>query len=653
MLPNIRDLLARFSLNRKRRLIARSKIFDRDWYLANNPDVRRAGLDPFLHFVAYGDREGRSPGPLFDAAWYLLKNPEARDTGMGPLHHYLTTGAREGRDPSCFFNTEFYVTAYERLGVEHETALAFYARHGRRAWHSTHRILPPPASPAAYFDDLPWQLSQPESGPRAAGSHILFVAVGGRSSPGPAGLRQLLTRLAALPGIGLYCVTNTDMGVVDGVAMLNLSWPGFADLDKGTMLDRILRAMKFRDPRGLVCEAECNLFALALKCREIELTYHNLAQLWPLAAPQRASHIARLAAYYPPRPSTISVIVPNYNHARFLDERFESIVQQRLKPGEIIFLDDGSDDDSLDVARTWQAKSPVPFVIVASPSNSGSPFTQWTRGIERATGNLVWIAESDDSSCPHFLEHMAVAFADPDVVLAYCDSEVAGPDGEVMSPTYRFYTDTLSETKWLYGYVEHGAVELADALAIKNTIPNVSAVLFRRSALIECVSAAAGFRYCGDWAVYVACLGKGKIAFNPRALNKHRRPPGNLTQIGEREDQAVREAIAIKLSIFAALPHKSSAIWLSLAQTVFEYEIRSRSGGLPRPAFTKNTALAECIEKLRQLLANQGDKLADVTSEVESFVRDLTAHAVTLRQTEHRCFISSILHELKELDAGG
>ncbi len=644
--------LGHFVAYGQRRGLIPTPIFDREWYLVNNPDVRRAGFDPFLHFVASGDRDGRSPSPLFDAAWYLTKNADVRESRMGPLRHYLATGAREGRDPSCFFSTSFYARAYASLGAERKTALAFYAEHGRRAWHSTHRILPPPASPAAYFEELPWQLPPLASGPKETRSHILFVSVGGASVEEATGLRQLLISLTALPGIGLYCVTNTGMDAVGGVAVLDFSHPDLAPLDKRTALDRILRAMKFLDHLGLVCEAARNEFQLAEACRDIELRYHNLPDSMPFTAAERATHLANLASYCPPRQPTISVIVPNYNHARFLDERFATIAQQRLKPDEIIFLDDGSDDNSLEVAGSWQAKSPVPFEIVASESNSGSPFTQWTKGIERATGNLVWIAESDDSSSPHFLEHMAAAFADPDVVLAYCDSEVAGPDGELLSSTYRFYTDTLSETKWLCGYVEEGAVELADAVAIKNTIPNVSAALFRRSVLVQSMSAAAGFRYCGDWAIYAACLRKGKIAFCPRALNMHRRPQGNLTQIGEREAQAVREAIAIKLSIFSEAPYDTSTIWRSICQTVFEYEIRTRFGGFQRPAFTKNTELAECVEELRHLLAGQGHRLAEVTAEVEGFLRGLAERSVTLRHTERCSFISGILHELKKIDLG-
>ncbi|MGH6868988.1 MAG: hypothetical protein ACREDA_09005, partial [Methylocella sp.] len=296
---------------------------------------------------------------------------------------------------------------------------------------------------------------------------------------------------------------------------------------------------------------------------------------------------------------------------------------------------------------------PIPFAIAANATNSASPLKQWAKGIENAAGDLVWIAESDDSSFPRFLERMAAAFIDPDIAVAYCDSEVIGTDGEILSSTYQFYTDSLSETKWLAGYVETGPREISEALAIKNTIPNVSAVLFRRDALNDSLGAAENFRYCGDWAIYAACLRKGKIAFCPRALNKHRRPPGSLTQEGERDTQGVREAIAVKLSIFAGAPCAPRLIWLSLAQTVFEYEIRSRSGGRERSAFTKNNELADCVEKLRCFLGEQGHQFPQDISEIAGYLRGVAAQSVSLRTPDQHGFVDIVLRELKAIAVRG
>jgi glycosyltransferase involved in cell wall biosynthesis len=81
------------------RLIKSANLFNRDWYLEHNPDVRAAGIDPALHYLRYGAREGRDPNPHFDSDWYLAENPDVAKIGLNPLVHYLQHGAAEGRAP--------------------------------------------------------------------------------------------------------------------------------------------------------------------------------------------------------------------------------------------------------------------------------------------------------------------------------------------------------------------------------------------------------------------------------------------------------------------------------------------------------------------------------------------------------------------------
>jgi glycosyltransferase involved in cell wall biosynthesis len=77
-----------------------NRLFSSSWYLANNPDVAQSGLNPLAHFVLRGAQEGRNPGPLFDTKWYLDANPDVAGTGVNPLLHFLRDGAREGRRPN-------------------------------------------------------------------------------------------------------------------------------------------------------------------------------------------------------------------------------------------------------------------------------------------------------------------------------------------------------------------------------------------------------------------------------------------------------------------------------------------------------------------------------------------------------------------------
>lgn len=79
------------------RLLSASALFDRDWYWKTHPDVREAGFDAVLHYLQFGAKERRSPGPFFDGELYLEANPDVRKAGVNPLAHYLRHGASEGR----------------------------------------------------------------------------------------------------------------------------------------------------------------------------------------------------------------------------------------------------------------------------------------------------------------------------------------------------------------------------------------------------------------------------------------------------------------------------------------------------------------------------------------------------------------------------
>jgi len=99
----------------------------------------------------------------------------------------------------------------------------------------------------------------------------------------------------------------------------------------------------------------------------------------------------------------VSIILPNYNHAPFLEERLHSIFNQTFKDFEVILLDDASTDDSVAIMNKYAEDNKVSHFVI-NKKNSGSPFKQWKKGLELAKGKYIWIAESDDSCELNFLE---------------------------------------------------------------------------------------------------------------------------------------------------------------------------------------------------------------------------------------------------------
>jgi len=101
----------------------------------------------------------------------------------------------------------------------------------------------------------------------------------------------------------------------------------------------------------------------------------------------------------------VSVIIPNYCHSRYLDERLTSVLNQTYPYFEIIILDDCSPDNGASKAVIEKYReNPHVSHIIYNEVNSGSPFKQWQKGFDLAKGDYIWIAESDDSCDCRLLE---------------------------------------------------------------------------------------------------------------------------------------------------------------------------------------------------------------------------------------------------------
>src|SRR5881394_4400235 len=101
---------------------------------------------------------------------------------------------------------------------------------------------------------------------------------------------------------------------------------------------------------------------------------------------------------------TVTVIVPNYNHARFLRKRIDSVLGQTYPDFEVILLDDFSTDGSREILESYANHAKVTMEFNAQ--NSGTVFKQWNKGVRMARGRYIWMAESDDFADPRFLARM-------------------------------------------------------------------------------------------------------------------------------------------------------------------------------------------------------------------------------------------------------
>jgi glycosyltransferase involved in cell wall biosynthesis len=250
----------------------------------------------------------------------------------------------------------------------------------------------------------------------------------------------------------------------------------------------------------------------------------------------------------------VSVIIPNYNYARFLKQRIESVLSQTYTDFEIILLDDASTDDSVSILNNYRNNKHVSHLEVNS-INTGSPFAQWQKGIALAHGKYIWIAESDDAAEPLFLEKaVSVLNQYPQASFCFLGSHCIDENGAELSTDFDRWTSKQLCRPHKVGVFD-GRDYIKHNLYWRNYIYNASGVVFRKQCFeqiqdFSCFS----MRYSGDWMFWVEMARQGEVVEVYDKLNKFRLHGDSTTKKAIRSGEGIREDICIVKTIESFSP---------------------------------------------------------------------------------------------------
>lgn len=247
--------------------------------------------------------------------------------------------------------------------------------------------------------------------------------------------------------------------------------------------------------------------------------------------------------------STVSVIIPNYNHARFLPRRIESVLRQTYEDIELILLDDCSTDESRSILSKYRGDPRVR--VEFNEVNSGSPFKQWNKGVRLARGEYIWIAESDDYAHERLVEKLVARLdTEPRAVFAYCRSWRILLDDR--SDGFADPTIVGGEQKhrWTADYYADGRAECRNYMARCNTVPNASAVVFRKAVYESVGGADEGLRLCGDWKLWAAMALTGEVVYLSEPLNYFRFHDESMRIVSNRSGADFPEGYRVRWWIF-------------------------------------------------------------------------------------------------------
>lgn len=209
----------------------------------------------------------------------------------------------------------------------------------------------------------------------------------------------------------------------------------------------------------------------------------------------------------------VSVIIPNYNHAPFLRQRIDTVLNQTFQDFELIILDDCSTDNSIEVIEQYIGNPKISHTVFNS-ANSGSPFLQWEKGINLAKGKYVWIAESDDWCEPSLLETLVEGMRkDDQCVISYCQMSCINEHNEIRWQSNHRCLSEVIESK----------VFIQDYLAIKVSIYNASMAIFKREKFKYVSSEFTTYKFSGDRLFWIQIARQGKTHISGKVLNYFRK----------------------------------------------------------------------------------------------------------------------------------
>ena len=227
-------------------------------------------------------------------------------------------------------------------------------------------------------------------------------------------------------------------------------------------------------------------------------------------------------------PAAVSVVVPSYNHAQFIEATLRSIIKQTLPPAKLIVIDDGSSDESPAIIERTLNECPFSCEFIAR-DNRGLCATL-NEGFEKTRGEYFAYLGSDDLWLPNFLEaRVQLLESRPDPVLAYGHAYFVDEDNRVIDCT----------ADWA-SYADGDVREML----LTTTAPMSPTVLYRRSAVGQ-------QRWdersrLEDYDLYLRLSAEGPFAFDPRVLSAWRRHGSNTsrdqTMMLEEHLKAQREA---------------------------------------------------------------------------------------------------------------
>ena len=211
----------------------------------------------------------------------------------------------------------------------------------------------------------------------------------------------------------------------------------------------------------------------------------------------------------------VSVIIPSYNHARYIGRALSSVFTQTYRNIELIVIDDGSQDGSADIIRNLLDKAPIPHQFLAR-ENRGSVATV-LEGLELARGEFINILHSDDMFSPDRFELCVRRIADSGCDWGFSGVEFVDADDRPLAAADHAAAGSLMAE------MERMPLEASTGLSLLSTnVAITTGNLFVRRAFLDAIGGLRIYQYSEDWEFGLRASLSSEPVFLPEKLYRYR-----------------------------------------------------------------------------------------------------------------------------------
>jgi glycosyltransferase involved in cell wall biosynthesis len=285
--------------------------------------------------------------------------------------------------------------------------------------------------------------------------------------------------------------------------------------------------------------------------------------------------------------ASVSVVIPTYNGAAFVEQALASVFAQTVRPQEIIVVDDCSSDDTRTIVAQIARTSPVPLRLLSTNENSGGPARPLNQGIAVAAGEFIAVLDQDDVFVPTKLEDQVPCLA-RDKTVSFVFSLCAQFDSPARlvapAPALQALRAALSSAA---NSTFSGVTFLRLLLAQGNFLIGYPAVLFRRRRGLSRGGVNENLVIASDYEFFCGLCLQGNVAFLDRVHYLRRSHAANLCW---RQEQMRIEACRVRALYQARQPQvlEDAGVSSVLRQSLFDLGFMLRQRGAYREAMRQH-----------------------------------------------------------------